>query len=62
MYVEDTNLLHIGLTKNKTVHKVHTAIQRSVNSWGDLHIVTGGALQPSKCFYSIISFEWVNRE
>ena len=35
-------------------------IQVSVNSWGNLLIATGGALQPSKCFYSIISFDWIN--
>jgi hypothetical protein len=29
-----------------------------VNSWGNLLITTGGVLQPSKFFYSIISFEW----
>ncbi len=35
-------------------------IQESVNSWGNLLIATGGALQPAKCFYSIILFEWIN--
>jgi hypothetical protein len=57
LYVDDTNLLHINLTKDKTVDKVHAAIQNSANSWGNLLIATGGVLQPSKCFYSIISFE-----
>ena len=33
-------------------------MQSSINSWGNLLIVTGGALQPQKCFYSIISYEW----
>ncbi len=37
-------------------------IQDSINSWGNLLIATGGVLQPAKCFYSIISFEWINRE
>ncbi len=36
------------------------AIQDSINSWGNLLIATGGVLQPTKCFYSIISFEWTN--
>ncbi len=40
--------------------EVHHAIQNSINSWGNLLIATGGVLQPSKCFYSIISFEWEN--
>jgi hypothetical protein len=33
-----------------------------VNSWGSLLIASGGALKPEKCFYSILSFEWVCRE
>jgi hypothetical protein len=59
--VDDTDLLHIDLTKTETVDEVHKGIQASVNSWGNLLVATGGALQPSKCFYSIISFEWINR-
>jgi hypothetical protein len=60
LYVDDTNLLHIDLTKNESMDKVHMAIQDSINSWGNLLIATGGVLQPAKCFYSIISFEWTN--
>ncbi len=60
IYVDDTDLLHIDLTKTETVDKVHKALQASVNSWENLLVATGGALQPSKCFYSIISFEWIN--
>jgi hypothetical protein len=62
LYVNDTDLLHINLTKNKSIDKVHWAIQESANSWGNLLIATGGALQPAKCFYSIISFDWNNRD
>ena len=58
MYVDDTDLLHINLSKNETVDKVHKEIQASVNSWGNLLIATGGVLHPAKCFYLIISFEW----
>ncbi len=60
LYVDDTNLLHINLSKDESVDKVHVAIQDSVNSWGNLLIATGSPLQPSKCFYSIIWFEWKN--
>ena len=58
LYVDDTDILHIDLTKNERVDEVHKHIQESVNSWGNLLIATGGALQPTKCFYLIISFEW----
>ncbi len=60
LYFDDTDLLHIDLTKNESVDKVHMAIQDSINSWGNLLIATGGVVQPAKCFYSIISFEWTN--
>jgi hypothetical protein len=60
IYVDNTYLLHINLTKDESVDKVHDAIQNSVNSWGNLLIATGEVLQPSKCFYSIISFKWDN--
>jgi len=33
-----------------------------VNSWGELLIATGGALKPEKCFYSVMSFEWIQGE
>jgi hypothetical protein len=44
------------------VATVHQAIQASVLNWGNLLIATGGALQPAKCFYSIISYKWTNGE
>ncbi len=59
LYIDDTDLLHIDLSKDETVDDVHSEIQASVNSWGNLLIATGGVLQPAKCFYSIISFDWI---
>jgi hypothetical protein len=60
IYVDDTDLLHIDLTKDKSMNEVLHAIQNSINSWENLLIATGRVLQPSKCFYSIISFKWEN--
>jgi hypothetical protein len=60
LYVDNMDILHIDLTQNERVNEVHKRIQESVNSWGNLLIATGGALQPAKCFYSIISFKWDN--
>jgi hypothetical protein len=62
LYMDDTDFLHIDLPKDEQVEDVHIAIQESINSWGNLLIATGGVLQPSKCFYSIISFKWTNSE
>jgi hypothetical protein len=60
LYIDDTDLLHINLTKHESIDEVHLAIQESVNSCGNLLIATGGALQPEKCFFLIILFEWKN--
>ncbi len=60
IYVDDTNLLHINLEEEDSMETVHQAIQASISNWGNLLIATGGALQPAKFFYSIISFEWTN--
>ncbi len=48
LYVDNTDIVHIDLTRIKTVNKVHRRIQESVDSWGNLLIATGGALQPAK--------------
>jgi hypothetical protein len=60
--VDDTDLHHINLEEDESVAKVHKLIQASVQNWGNLLVVTNGALQPEKCFYLIISFEWSNKE
>jgi hypothetical protein len=60
--VDDMDLLHINFDHDKFVDNAHAAIQNSVNSWGKLLIAPGCALKPEKCFYSIISFEWVRGE
>jgi hypothetical protein len=60
LYVDDTDLLHINLEKDKSVAQVHDLIQASVENWGNLLIATNRALQPAKCFYLIISYEWTN--
>jgi hypothetical protein len=62
LYMDNTDLVHIDLMKDERVEDAYIAIQESVNSWGNLLIATGGVLQPSKCFYSIISFKWTNDE
>jgi hypothetical protein len=58
LYINDTNLLHINLDKDKSVTEFHSVIQNRVLNWGNLLVATGRALQPAKCFYYITSFEW----
>jgi hypothetical protein len=57
LYVDDTDILDIDLTKDERVKDVHHTIQESINSWGNLLIATGRVLQLNKCFYLIILSE-----
>ena len=59
MYVDDTDVIHLRLDEDESVEETHEQLQASVLSWGNLLIATGGLLKPAKCFYHIISFDWM---
>ena len=58
LFVDDTDLLHINLRAEESVHSAHQALQDSIYNWGQLLIASGGAFKPIKCFYHIISYDW----
>ena len=58
LFVDDTDILHIDLRGNQTVHEAHSALQESIYNWGQLLIATGGAFKPPKCFFHLLSFVW----
>eukprot|EP00804_Cyclotella_cryptica_P003924 CCRYP_016117-RA/>CCRYP_016117-RA protein AED:0.75 eAED:0.75 QI:0/-1/0/1/-1/1/1/0/1178 len=58
LYVDDNDLLHMCEEEHETIQTAHEAIQKSISSWGDLLIATGGALKPPKCFYYLIGYKW----
>jgi hypothetical protein len=58
VYVDDTDLEHLDMTKLQTVEEVHLKFQDSIVNWGSLLLATSGALKPVKCFYHLISFTW----
>jgi hypothetical protein len=58
LYVDDTDVIHLDLGKEKTVEEAHSQLQESVLSWGNSLIATGSSLKPSKCFYHLISFDF----
>ena len=43
LFVDDTDILHINLNKDETVHEAHDALQTSVHNLGKLIIGIGGA-------------------
>jgi hypothetical protein len=58
LFVDDTNLEHLDMTKVETIMETHKAMQCSIHNWGRILIATGGALKPVKCFYHLILFSW----
>jgi hypothetical protein len=43
LYVDDTDIIHLDMSKDESVADTHAALQASVMSWGNLLIATGGA-------------------
>ncbi len=58
LFVDDTDVIHFDMDQVEDEYEALSGLQRSVTSWGDLLVATGGSLKPSKCFYHIISFSW----
>ena len=52
LYVDDTNLW-AGLTQDDDLPEAAAKAQEGITSWGDLLMATGGALNPTKCFWTI---------
>ena len=58
LFVDDTDIIHIDLREQQSVHEAHAALQASVHNWGQLLIASGGAFKPPKCFFHMLSFVW----
>jgi hypothetical protein len=61
LYVDDTNLLHLNMERDKLVQEVHVALQWSIENWGKLLVTTGGSLKPDKCFFHLLDFAWTRK-
>ena len=58
LFVDDTNIEHLDLSKMESLGESHTALQDSVLNWGRLLLAANGVLKPAKCFYHMILFSW----
>ena len=58
LFVDDTDVVHINMEARESVHTTHEKMQLSVLNWGDLLIGSGGAYNPKKCFYYLMSFDF----
>jgi hypothetical protein len=61
LYVDDTDLLHLNMERDKSVQEVHVALQRSIKNWGNLLVATGGSLKPDTCFFHLLDFVWTKK-
>ncbi len=59
VFHEQAAILFVDDTGRKSVEDTHEALQSSVNGWGQKLIASGGALKPSKCFYYLVDYEWL---
>ncbi len=55
IYEDDTNLLTI-LPEVFDSDAVLLAVQNNLEKWAELLIVTGGALNPDKCYWYMVSY------
>ena len=44
LFVDDTDLIHIDMNQDQSVHEAHAAMQESIGNWERLLISTGGLL------------------
>ena len=58
LFVDDTDLIHIDMNQDQSVHEAHAAMHESIGNWGRLLIATGESLKPIRCFYHMILFVW----
>ena len=59
IFVGDTDLLTM-LQDIFSVSKVLTTMQTNLNKWANLLIATGGALNPSKCYWYLIAYKCID--
>ena len=59
MYVDDSTIFILGQT-NELPHAVIGRSQQYIYAWCKYLWVTGGALRPEKCWYTLVNFQWVD--
>ena len=57
MYVDDSTLFILG-QQNETSHSTLATAQKYLDDWCSYLWVTGGALRPEKCWYTLVDFYW----
>ncbi len=58
LFLDDNDLFHVDIRSIAAMKEAQRKFKESVTNCGRLLIATGGALQPSKCSYYMLSFKW----
>ena len=57
LFVDDTDLVVLG-KKYEDEMSVHTRLQNSISCWNGILRVSGGALNPEKCYWYSARYKW----
>ena len=49
--MDDNDLIRVDMGKDQSADEAAYDLQRSIDSWGQLLMVSGGSLKPEKCFF-----------
>ena len=52
LFVDDTDLIHMDMSRDETATQAHRAMQDSIDNWGKLLIASGGSFKPEKMFFT----------
>ena len=61
-FVDDTDLIHSAKTVNTPGFIVIEEMQKALDMWAGGLRATGGALVPSKSYWYMIDFKWINNQ
>ena len=51
LFVDDTDIVHMNMREDQSTEEAHYSLHESIQNWGKILMVTGGALKPPQCFY-----------
>lgn len=58
MYVDDTDIILVATQQNETFQDVYTRALHAIKVWQEAIRISGGALRPNKCYWTVIDFRW----
>ena len=60
LYVDDSDILHVASSPTTSEEDFLASVQTATTDWGKLVQATRGYLKPSKYFWYMLSWKWIN--